>query len=100
MKVVVLGSGVIGVTTAYYLARAGAEVTVIDRQDGPALDTSFANAGQVSFGYSTPWGAPGIPVKALKWMFEKHAPLSIRPDGTLFQLRWMAQMLRNCSAER
>ena len=49
MKVVVLGSGVIGVTTAYYLARAGAEVTVIDRQDGPALDTSFANAGQVSF---------------------------------------------------
>ncbi len=100
MKVVVLGSGVIGVTTAYYLARAGAEVTVIDRQDGPALDTSFANAGQVSFGYSTPWGAPGIPMKALKWMFEKHAPLSIRPDGSLFQLRWMAQMLRNCSAER
>ncbi len=100
MKVVVLGSGVIGVTTAYYLARAGAEVTVIDRQDGPALDTSFANAGQVSFGYSTPWGAPGIPMKALKWMFEKHAPLSIRPDGSLFQLRWMAQMLRNCSTER
>jgi D-amino-acid dehydrogenase len=100
MKVVVLGAGVIGVTTAYYLARAGAEVTVIDQQEGPALDTSFANAYQVSFGYSTPWGAPGIPVKALKWMFEKHAPLSIRPDGTLFQLRWMAQMLRNCSAER
>jgi len=100
MKVVVLGSGVIGVTTAYYLARAGAEVTVIDRKDGPALDTSFANAGQVSFGYSTPWGAPGIPMKALKWMFEKHAPLSIRPDGSLFQLRWMAQMLRNCSTER
>ncbi len=100
MKVVVLGSGVIGVTTAYYLARAGAEVTVIDRQDGPALDTSFANAGQVSFGYSTPWGAPGIPMKALKWLVEKHAPLSIRPDGRLFQLRWMAQMLRNCSTER
>ena len=100
MKVVVLGAGVIGVTTAYYLARAGAEVTVIDRQDGPAQDTSFANAGQVSFGYSTPWGAPGIPMKALKWMFEKHAPLSMRPDGTLFQLRWMMDMLRNCSAER
>ncbi len=100
MKVIVLGSGVVGVATAYYLACAGADVTVIDRQDGPALDTSFANAGQVSFGYSTPWGAPGIPTKALKWMFEKHAPLSIRPDGTLFQLRWMAQMLRNCSAER
>ncbi len=100
MKVVVLGAGVIGVTTAYYLARAGAEVTVVDRQAGAALDTSFANAGQVSFGYSTPWGAPGIPTKALKWMFERHAPLAIRPDGSAFQLRWMAAMLRNCSAER
>ncbi|OJX30330.1 MAG: D-amino acid dehydrogenase small subunit [Burkholderiales bacterium 68-12] len=100
MKIVVLGSGVLGVATAYYLARAGAEVTVIDRQTGPALDTSFANAGQISFGYSTPWGAPGIPAKAVKWMFERHAPLSIRPDGTLFQWRWMAAMLRNCSADR
>ncbi|MCZ2407559.1 MAG: FAD-dependent oxidoreductase, partial [Burkholderiales bacterium] len=100
MKIVVLGSGVLGVATAYYLARAGAEVTVIDRQTGPALDTSFANAGQISFGYSTPWGAPGIPAKAVKWMFERHAPLSIRPDGTLFQWRWMTAMLRNCSADR
>ena len=93
MKVIVLGSGVIGITTAYYLARAGAEVTVVDRQAGPALETSFANAGQVSPGYSTPWAAPGIPLKAVKWMFQKHAPLSIRPDGSLFQLRWMAPML-------
>jgi D-amino-acid dehydrogenase len=100
MKVIVLGGGVIGTTTAYYLARAGAEVTVLDRQSGPAQETSFANAGQVSPGYSTPWAAPGIPLKALKWMFSKHAPLSIRPDGSLFQLRWMAQMLKNCSAER
>ena len=82
MKVIVLGGGVIGVTTAYYLARAGAEVTLVDRQSGPAEETSFANAGQVSPGYSTPWAAPGIPLKALKWMFQKHAPLSIRPDGT------------------
>ena len=81
MKVIVLGGGVIGVTTAYYLARAGAEVTLVDRQSGPAQETSFANAGQVSPGYSTPWAAPGIPFKALKWMFQKHAPLSIRPDG-------------------
>ena len=65
MKVLVLGSGVIGTTTAYFLARAGAEVTVIDRQSGPAMETSFANAGQVSPGYSTPWAAPGIPLKAL-----------------------------------
>ncbi len=97
MKVIVLGSGVIGTTTAYYLARAGADVTVIDRQDGPARETSFANAGQVSPGYSTPWAAPGIPLKALKWLFQRHAPLRIRPDGTLFQLRWLAAMLRQCS---
>ncbi len=100
MHVIVLGSGVIGTTTAYYLARAGARVTVLDRQPGAALETSFANAGQVSPGYSTPWAAPGIPLKALKWMFQRHAPLAIRPDGTMFQLRWMAAMLRNCSPER
>ena len=100
MKVLVLGGGVIGVSTAYYLARAGADVTVIEREDGVALETSFANAGQVSPGYSTPWAAPGIPLKALKWMFQKHAPLAIRLDGSLFQLRWMAQMLRNCTSAR
>lgn len=100
MKVIVLGGGVIGTTTAYYLARAGAEVVLLDRQSGPAQETSFANAGQVSPGYSTPWAAPGIPFKAMKWMFQKHAPLSIRPDGSLFQLRWMAAMLKNCSADR
>src|SRR5574337_1354803 len=100
MKVIVLGGGVIGTTTAYYLARSGAEVTVIDRQPAPALETSFANAGQVSPGYSTPWAAPGIPLKAVTWMFQKHAPLAIRLDGSLFQLRWMATMLRNCTSER
>lgn len=100
MRVVVLGSGVIGVTSAYYLARAGHAVTVIDRQPEPALETSFANAGQISPGYASPWAAPGIPFKALKWMLEKHAPLSITPDGTLFQLRWMLQMLRNCTSTR
>lgn len=100
MRVVVLGSGVVGVTSAYYLARAGHEVTVVDREAGPALDTSFANAGQISPGYASPWAAPGVPVKAVKWMFQKHAPLAIRLDGTQFQLRWMWQMLQNCTAER
>lgn len=100
MRVVVLGSGVVGVTTAYYLARAGHEVTVVDRETGPALETSFANAGQISPGYAAPWAAPGVPVKAVKWMFQKHAPLAIRLDGTQFQLRWMWQMLQNCTAER
>jgi len=100
MRVVILGSGVIGVTTAFYLARAGHEVTVLDRQASSALETSFANAGQISPGHSAPWAAPGIPLKALKWMLQEHAPLSIKPDGSLFQLRWMWQMLMNCSAAR
>jgi D-amino-acid dehydrogenase len=100
MHVIVLGSGVIGTTTAWYLAGNGARVTVIDRQPGAALETSYANAGQVSPGYSTPWAAPGIPLKAVKWLFQRHAPLALRADGSLFQLRWMLAMLRNCTAGR
>ena len=100
MHVIVLGSGVIGTTTAYYLARQGARVTVLDRQPAAAQETSYANAGQVSPGYSTPWAAPGIPLKAIKWLFQKHAPLAIRLDGSLYQLKWMAAMLANCSAHR
>ena len=100
MRVVILGSGVIGVTSAYYLAKAGHEVTVLDRQPAPALETSFANAGQISPGYASPWAAPGIPLKAMKWMLQRHAPLSIAPDGTTFQLKWMWEMLRNCTADR
>ena len=100
MRIIVLGSGVIGVTSAYYLAQQGAEVTVFDRQSGPAEETSFGNAGQISPGYSTPWAAPGIPFKAVKWMFQHHAPLAINMDGSLWQLQWMAQMLKNCNADR
>ncbi|MFL9710775.1 D-amino acid dehydrogenase [Methylobacillus sp. Pita1] len=100
MRVIVLGSGVIGVTTAWYLAEAGHEVIVLDRQPGPALETSYANAGQVSPGYSSPWAAPGVPLKALKWMLRRHAPLFIKPDGTWQQLRWMWQLLQNCTAAR
>lgn len=101
MHVIVLGAGVIGTTTAYYLAQQGVKVTVLDRQEHCAVETSYANAGQVSPGYSTPWAAPAIPLKALKWMFQKeHAPLAIRLDGTLYQWRWMAAMLANCSASR
>jgi len=100
MRVLVLGSGVIGVTSAYYLARAGHDVTVLDRQPGPALETSFANAGQVSPGYSAPWAAPGIPLKALKWLVTKHAPLVVRPKLDPAMWSWMAQMLRNCTAAR
>ena len=100
VKVIVLGSGVVGTTTAYYLSKAGADVTVIDRRSGAGLETSFANAGQVSPGYSTPWAAPGIPIKALRWMFQRHAPLAVRLDGTLWQLQWIAAMLRNCTDSR
>ena len=99
MRVIVLGSGVIGVASAYYLAQQGAQVTVLDRQAGPAEETSFGNAGQVSPGYSTPWAAPGIPFKAVKWMFQHHAPLAINIDGSMWQLQWMAQMLKNCNPE-
>ncbi|MGJ7468035.1 D-amino acid dehydrogenase [Kosakonia cowanii] len=96
MRVVVLGSGVVGVTSAWYLRQAGHDVTVIDRQPGPALETSAANAGQISPGYAAPWAAPGVPLKAIKWMFERHAPLAIKLDGSSSQLKWMWQMLRNC----
>jgi len=97
MKVIVLGGGVVGVSTAWYLAKAGCEVTVIERQDGVALETSFGNAGQISPGYAAPWAAPGIPMKAAKWLFQKHAPLAIRPDGSLYQLQWIAKMFANCN---
>jgi D-amino-acid dehydrogenase len=100
MRVMVLGSGVIGTASAYYLARAGFEVVVIDRQNGPALETSFANAGQVSPGYASPWAAPGVPLKAIKWLLQKHAPLAIKATLDIDQYLWMAQMLRNCTASR
>jgi D-amino-acid dehydrogenase len=100
MNVVVLGGGVIGVSTAWALLRQGAKVTLVERQSDVAQETSFANAGQVSPGYSTPWAAPGIPLKALRWLFQAHAPLAIRADGSLYQWRWMAAMLANCSASR
>ncbi|AXU20211.1 D-amino acid dehydrogenase [Novosphingobium sp. ERN07] len=97
MKIAILGSGVIGVTSAWYLVQAGHEVIVIDRQSGPALETSFGNAGEVSPGYAAPWAAPGIPIKALRWLFMKHAPLILRPQPNMAMLRWIAEMLGNCT---
>ena len=98
MKVLVLGSGVIGTSVAYYLARDGHEVQVLDRQEGPALETSFANAGEVSPGYSAPWAGPGVPVKAIKWMLMRHSPLVIWPLLDPAMWRWGAAMLTNCTA--
>ncbi|NRD72651.1 D-amino acid dehydrogenase [Shewanella sp. VB17] len=97
MKVIVLGGGVIGLTSAWYLAQAGHEVTVIERQLSSAAETSFANAGQISYGYSSPWAAPGIPTKALKWLIQKHAPLKIKPSMSPELYLWASKMLANCN---
>ena len=100
MKIAILGSGVIGTTAAWYLARDGHEVTVIDRQDGVALETSFANAGEVSPGYSAPWAGPGVPLKAIRWLMMRHRPLVIRPALDAAMWRWGWAMLRNCTQAR
>ncbi|MBT9597696.1 MAG: D-amino acid dehydrogenase [Vitreoscilla sp.] len=100
MKIAILGSGVIGTTAAYYLARAGHEVTVLERQPGPALETSFANAGEVSPGYSAPWAGPGVPVKAVKWLLMHHSPLVIKPMLDWAMWRWGLATLANCTEAR
>jgi len=100
MKVIVMGSGVIGVAAAYQLSLAGHEVTVIDRQSGPGLETSYGNAGEVSPGYSAPWAGPGVPLKAIKWLLMQHRPLVIRPHIDMTMIRWCLSMLRNCTAAR
>lgn len=97
MKVLVLGAGVIGVTTAYYLAKSGHEVTVVDRQSVAGLETSFANAGEISPGYASPWAGPGVPLKAIKWLTMKHGPLVIRPKLDPAMWRWVLQLLLNCT---
>src|SRR5258705_7382641 len=100
MRILVLGAGVIGVTSAWYLARAGHEVTVLDRQPGAALETSFGNAGQISPGYASPWAGPGVPAKAIKWLLQKHGPLVIRPKLDPVMWLWLLKMLRNCTSAR
>ena len=100
MKVLVLGAGVIGTTAAYYLAKAGHEVSVLERREGPGLETSFANAGEVSPGYSAPWAGPGVPLKAVKWLLMQHRPLVIRPHLDLHMIGWCLSMLRNCTSAR
>lgn len=100
MRILVCGGGVVGVTTAYYLARQGHEVEVIERREGPAEETSFANAGQVSPGYSAPWAAPGVPLKALRWLTMRHGPLVIRPRLDPAMWGWLLRMLGNCTSAR
>jgi D-amino-acid dehydrogenase len=99
-KILVLGGGVIGCTAAYELAKDGHDVTLIERQAGPALETSFANAGEVSPGYSAPWAGPGVPFKAVKWLLMNHRPLVLRPHLDLAMVGWVLAMLRNCTHAR
>src|SRR3979409_972274 len=100
MKVLVLGAGVIGTACAYYLTKAGHEVVVVDRQSGPALETSFGNAGGVCPSFAGPWAAPGMPLKVVRWLFAAHAPLMLRPRFDPHQWRWLASFLGNCTTER
>ena len=97
MRVLVLGAGVIGTTSAYYLAKAGHEVTVLDRQPGAGLETSYANAGELSYGYASPWAGPGIPVKAIKWLLMQDGPLVLRPKLDPRMWIWGLQLLANCT---
>lgn len=96
MKVIVLGAGVIGTTSAWYLARAGHNVTVVDRQPEAALETSFANGGQISVSHSEPWANPTAPVKILRWLGREDAPLLFRPRAELGEWLWGLRFLREC----
>lgn len=100
MKTAILGAGVIGVTTAYFLARAGHEVTVVESRSGPGLETSFANAGEISPGYASPWAAPGVPSKIPGWLLMRHAPLILSRPLERETAAWLLSTLRNCSPGR
>lgn len=100
MRTLVLGAGVVGVTTAYYLAKAGHQVVVIDRQPGAGLETSFANGGQISASHADPWAGPGTPLKALKWLGREDAPLIVRARFDPALWGWLLRFLGNCTAAR
>ncbi|EUC15137.1 D-amino acid dehydrogenase [Paraburkholderia hospita] len=100
MQTIVLGGGIIGVATAFYLRERGCDVTVIERESDVALATSFGNAGVIAPGYVTPWAAPGMPAKILKYLFKPASPLIFRPTFDLAQWRWIARWLRECDLAR
>jgi D-amino-acid dehydrogenase len=100
MKVLVLGAGVIGVTTAWFLSKSGHEVTVVERRDAPGMETSFANGGQISVSHAEPWANPSAPLKLLKWLLREDAPLLFRLRPDLRQWLWGLSFLRECTAAR
>ncbi len=100
MKVLVLGSGVIGVTSAWYLAKAGHEVTVVDRHGAAGMETSFANGGQISVSHAEPWANPSAPLKVLRWLAREDAPLLFRLRPDVRQWLWGLAFLRECLPSR
>ena len=98
MKVVVLGAGIIGTTSAYFLAKQGHEVTVIDRQDSVSMETSHANAGCLSYGFTSPWAAPGLPSSVLKWVLTGRSPLIINPNMSIETIKFLYRMYKNCNS--
>ncbi|WP_303290505.1 D-amino acid dehydrogenase [Marinobacter sp. SS5-14b] len=100
MHVLVLGAGVVGVTTAWYLQAQGHQVTVIDRQNASGLETSYANGGQISVSHAEPWANPSAPLKVLKWLFQPDAPLLFRPRLDPYQWRWALSFLTQCTSAK
>jgi D-amino-acid dehydrogenase len=100
MKVLVLGSGLLGVSSAYYLSQLGHDVTVVDRQASPAAETSFANGGQISVSHAEPWANPSAPLKVLQWLGKEDAPLLFRIRADMRQWMWGLQFMRECTPAR
>ena len=100
MKVIVLGAGIVGTAAAWFLAKAGHEVTVIERQQAAGLETSFANGGQISVSHAEPWANPSAPLKVLQWLGKEDAPLLFRLRADPQQWRWGLQFLRECTPAR
>jgi D-amino-acid dehydrogenase len=100
MKVIVLGAGLLGVTSAYFLRQQGHDVTVVDHQASPAAETSFANGGQISVSHAEPWANPGAPLKVLQWLGKEDAPLLFRIRADMRQWLWGLQFLRECTPAR
>ncbi|HEY5762076.1 MAG TPA: FAD-dependent oxidoreductase, partial [Rhodocyclaceae bacterium] len=96
MRILVVGAGVVGVSSAWYLARAGHSVTVVDRHEAPACETSFANGGQISVSHAEPWANPHTPFAALRWLFRDDAPMLLRPRADRELGAWLVRFLREC----
>ena len=97
MKVIVLGAGIIGISTAWHLLEEGHEVTLVDRQPDAALETSAANGAQISVSFCEPWANAGAPFKVAKWLLRDDSPLLFRPRLDPHQWRWGLSFLGQCN---